>query len=293
MLQDMAMERRTCALAVPASCISTSVVSDVAADGMVIASPISAEDGARYTGRRSKFSGSTIIIIMNKKQSARLNAYLAVQTLLAANAETVATLPALDEAADALAEFITNINAFAQVQASSNGAAEAKASALSALGDAVYELAGGVLSFAEVGGDFVLAGRVRFSRSGVVAGSGNAIVARCQDIIDAATANLASLADHGVTQAKLTAAKQKLKAYDTVRVLPRQAKAASAAATRQLEAAFPEVERLLSQRVDKLLWQFRASAPEFYERYQVARAVVNGATFPADGATAPPVPVAA
>jgi len=142
-------------LSVTRSCISIGVVSDVAADGMVIASSISAEDGARYTRRRSKFSGSTIIIIMNKKQSARLNAYLAVQTLLAANAETVATLPALDE------------------------------------------------------------------------------------------------------------------------------------------AAFPEVERLLSQRVDKLLWQFRASALEFYERYQVARAVVNGATFPADGVTTPPVPVAA
>jgi len=229
---------------------------------------------------------------MNKQQSAKLNAYLAVQTLLAANEEQVATLPALDEAADALTEFITSINTFAQVQSSANGAAEAKASALTAVGDAVYELAGGVLSFAEAGGDFTLAGRVRFSRSGVVAGSSNAIVARCQDVIDAATENLASLADHGLTQAKLTAAKQKLKAYDTVRVLPRQAKAASAAATRQLGATFPKVERLLSQRVDKLIWQFRASDAEFYERYQVARAVVNGATNPTE-APAEEVPKAA
>ena len=53
--------------------------------------------------------------------------------------------------------------------------------------------------------------------------------------------------------------------------MPRQAKAASAAASRQLEQPFPEVERLLSQRVDKLVWQFRASTPEFYEKYQVAR----------------------
>ena len=156
----------------------------------------------------------------------------------------------------------------------------------------VYEIAGGVLSFAEAGGDFTLAGRVRFSRSGVVAGSSNAIVARCQDVIDAATMNLASLGTHGVTQAKLTVAKQRLKSYEALRVLPRQAKAASAAASRQLEQFFPEVERLLSQRVDKLVWQFRASTPEFYEKYQVARTVVAPATQSVDGSSVVvPVPV--
>ncbi len=228
---------------------------------------------------------------MNKQQSAKLNSILAVQTLLSANQEKIATLPALDETVDALTEFITDINALAQVQSSANGAAEAKASALTELGDAVYELAGAVVSFAEAGADFTLAGRVRFSRSGVVAGSSNAIVARCQDVIDTATENLASLAAYGVTQAKLTAAKQTLKAYNTVRVLPRQAKAASAAATRQLEDAFPKVERLLSQRVDKLIWQFRASDAEFYERYQVARAVVRGATTSTSAVAAPVVAV--
>ena len=145
---------------------------------------------------------------------------------------------------------------------------------------------------AETGGDLTLAGQVRFSRSGVAAGSSNAIVARSQDVIDVATENLASLANHGVTQAKINTAKQRLKSYDAVRVVPRQAKAASAAASRQLEQFFPEVERLLSQRVDKLVWQFRASTPEFYERYQVARAVVAPATQSVDGASVVvPVPV--
>ena len=219
---------------------------------------------------------------MNKYKSARLNSYIAVQTLLAANSELVATLPALDTATDELVEFITGISTQVQVQSSASGAAEAKARALTELGDVIYEIAGGVLSFAETGGDFTLAGRVRFSRSGVVAGSSNAIVARCQDVIDAATKHLASLGTHGVTQAKLTLAKQRLKSYEALRVMPRQAKAASAAASRQLEHLFPEVERLLSQRVDKLVWQFRASTPEFYERYQVAREVVSPATQGAD-----------
>lgn len=221
--------------------------------------------------------------IMNKNQSAKLNSYLAVQTLLAANSELVATLPALDEATDTLAELISSINTHVQVQSSPTGAAEAKAQALTALGDVAYEIAGGVLSFAEASANFALAGRVRFARSSVTAGSGNAVVARCQDIIDVATENLASLAGHGVTTAKLNTARQRLKGYDTVRVLPRQAKAASAAATRQLESIFPEVERLLSKRVDPLVWQFRGSTPEFYQKYRVARAVVSPATQPVNG----------
>lgn len=228
---------------------------------------------------------------MNKSQSSKLNSYLNVQAVLAANPDLVATLPALDTAADELAEFITNINANVQVQTSLSGAAEAKAEALTSLGDLTYEVAGGVLSFADAEGDLALAGRVRLSRTAVTDGSANAVVARCQDVIDAATEHLASLANHGVTQAKLTTLKQRLKSYDALRVLPRQARAASAAATRQLEKLFPEVDRLLSQRIDKLIWQFRAGTPEFYEKYQVARSVVSSATVSSVTET-PVVPVA-
>jgi hypothetical protein len=135
-----------------------------------------------------------------------------------------------------------------------------------------------VLSFAEASGNLALAVQARVSRHGVTAGSGNAIMARCQNLDEVAANNLTSLAPYGVTQAKLNTAKQRLKSYDALRGSPRQAKTASAAATRPLEALFPEVERLLTDRVDRLLWQFRESNPEFYERYQVARTVVPPAT---------------
>ena len=146
---------------------------------------------------------------MNKNQSSKLNALLNVQTLLSANAERVATIPALEEAFEEL----TGINTNVKVQSSPSGATEAKREARAELGDAAFEIAGAVLSFAEKSGNLTLIGRVNFSRSAVTAGSGNAVVARCQDIIDAATENLASLGDHGVTAAKVNALKQKHKTY--------------------------------------------------------------------------------
>ncbi len=215
---------------------------------------------------------------MKKTQSVKLNALLAVQVLLLANPTLVAVLAALQEALESLTDFITDINLNVKIQSSPSGTAEAKASALTALGDAAFGVAGAVLSFAEKTGDLTLAGRVKYSRSEVTAGSSNAVVARCQHIIDAATENVSSLGDYGVTAAKLTALKQKLKTYDTLRAMPRQAKAA----TKQLERLFPDADRLLENRIDRLMWQFRESQPEFYDKYLVARAVLNAPTISAE-----------
>jgi hypothetical protein len=165
-----------------------------------------------------------------------------------------------------------------ELQSAPSGAAEAKQDALNTLGDLAYEVAGAVLSFAQKSGDLSLAARVRFSRSAICAGSGNALTARIQGVIDAATETLESLGKYGVTQSKLNTFKQRLKAYDALRVMPRQAKAAAAAATRQLEQLFPEATLLLANRIDKLVWQFRESAPDFYEKYQVARSIVDAPT---------------
>ena len=57
-----------------------------------------------------------------------------------------------------------------------------------------------------------------------------------------------------------------------------QTKAAAAAATKALERLFPEVDRLLDHHIDRLVWQFRVSAPEFCGKYQGARAIVDAPT---------------
>ena len=106
-----------------------------------------------------------------------------------------------------MTEIITSINTNVEVQSSPSGATDAKRAVLVELGDAAFEIAGGVLSFAEKSGNRTLAGRVKLSRGAVSAGSGNAISARSQGIIGAATEYLSSLADHGITAAKLDALK--------------------------------------------------------------------------------------
>jgi hypothetical protein len=216
---------------------------------------------------------------MTKTQSAEVNSYLAVHTLFEAEADRVDSIDALNVAAEELTEHIAQIKTQIQAQASTSGATEVKAATFAALGDALFELAGGLLAFADATANVPLAAKVNFSRSGVVAGSSNAVVARAQTLLDAATEHAGALGKYGITPAKVNTARQLFKSYDALRRSPRQARAASAAATRRLQNLLATVERLLANRVDKLIWQFRESAPDFYEKYQVARTVVFPSTY--------------
>ena len=81
-----------------------------------------------------------------------------------------------------------------------------------------------------------------------------------------ATEPAAELPDHGVTAAKITAFKHAIKAFDSLRTLPRDARSARSVATKQLKTPFPKVDRLLTRRIHWQMVQFKASDPEFYAK---------------------------
>ena len=107
---------------------------------------------------------------MTRIQSAKLNALITLQTLLTASKSLVSTIPALQEAIDALADLILEINLNVKIQAEPSGAAQAKRDALLELGDAAFEVAGAVYAFASQSRDADLAAKVNFSRTAVTAG---------------------------------------------------------------------------------------------------------------------------
>ena len=101
------------------------------------------------------------------------------------------------------------------------------------------------------------------------------LVARCQDILAAATENVGSLGDYGVTQAKLTSLKKKIEGFQAVQAKPRQGRAHSSSATKELAKLFREVDELLNERLDALVVQFKDSQPAFFNAYTTARSVVS------------------
>jgi hypothetical protein len=170
---------------------------------------------------------------------------------------------------------IPEIQDLAQTQTSKTGAADEKAALLEDLGNLTFTVASAVHACASASGNKDLAKRVSFSRSAITSDRESEVVARCQDILAAATANIDSLADYGVTQAKLTSLRKKIEAFDGIQSKPRQKIASISAATRRLPKLFKQADQILNERLDKLVVQFAETEPAFYNAYKVARRIVD------------------
>ncbi len=85
-----------------------------------------------------------------------------------------------------------------------------------------------------------------------------------------AAENLAALGESNITQEKLTALTTKTDAFAAVSSKPRQSVAKKA-----LPRLLKQGQSILSRRVDRLMVQFKESAPEFYAEYKTARKIVD------------------
>lgn len=221
---------------------------------------------------------------MTKSQIAQWNAGVSTQGVLERfesvyDGTTAATaLPALVTVAEDLTELLEQIDTQSKKQQARSGGSLEKAAALQALANSAFEVVSAVQCCAAATGNSEVAGRANVGRNALTRGADVAILNRTEEIHELATALLPSLADYGVTQAKLNVLGKKIEAFRKARPAPRQRVNASSAATKQLAGLFQELSELLRYRADRLLVQFRETAPEFYNEYQSARTVVNPAT---------------
>jgi hypothetical protein len=212
---------------------------------------------------------------MEIQQSNNLRSYKAVQVVLETHEPIWTTLPAFGKAVTEFNGIVENINTQAQIQLESEQASEEKLSVLRELGAAAYAISGAVQAYAVEVGDLALEARVDFSRTSIILGKEDEVISRCWAIHAVATAQLANLADNGVTAAKLTAFKKKIEAFETVQPKPRNRVNKGSAATRTLEGLFRDAGTVLRKRMDKLVTQFAESSPEFVKEYESARVVVD------------------
>jgi hypothetical protein len=211
---------------------------------------------------------------MNGKQSNKLNSYLAVKAVLAGT-DVWESLPAFPAGAEELDELIANIRSENQTQTIQKGAAAEKAQAFMLLVDAAYEAAAATRARAVASSNKELGKRVDYSRSDVGKGRNTSVVARCQDILSAATQNVSSLGNYGMNQAKLSALQKRIDIFQVVQAKPRQGKALSSSATKELAKLFRRTDELLNDQLDALAVQFKETHPAFYNAYKAARVIVD------------------
>lgn len=156
-----------------------------------------------------------------------------------------------------------------------SGATASKKSALGSLAPLAHEIAAAIHAYATESGDDELAAGINSSPTDIAKGRPASLVARCTNIASCATENLPALAEYKITQAKLTALTKKTAAFEKFASKPRQSVAKKAAANAALPRLLKQGRNILTRRVDKLMVQFRESAPEFYSEYKTARKIVD------------------
>ena len=212
---------------------------------------------------------------MTANQNNKLNAYRAVDAVLEDHETTWQTLPAFATAVTEFRDVIPEIHGLAQVQSNGVGAVPEKKAAFSVMVEDAVQIAAATHAYAVKEGDYELATRANYSRSDIVDGREAEVVNRCRDIHAAANENVAALGDYGVTATKLTKLKNKTDAFAGLQPKPRQRIAQRRAATDTLVRRFSTADGILGNRLDKLVLQFRDSAPDFFTEYRTARSIVD------------------
>jgi hypothetical protein len=90
--------------------------------------------------------------------------------------------------------------------------------------------------------------------------------------------NLAALADYGITQAALDSLQTAINTYSADTPKTRTAISQRKTTTANLAALFDETDRLLKDRMDKLVQTFKAANPDFVQTYEATRRIVKPPT---------------
>ena len=174
-------------------------------------------------------------------------------------------VPAYVTAVATLDETVTSITNAARTQTARSGDAAAKGSAFQTMVNAAFTVCSALKALASATSDRKLYAEVDFSRTDLSRGRETDVVNRCQTILNLGTENAEVLAaKYNVSATDLKAVKTAIAEFGELQPKPRQSKATSAAATRELETLFATLDEVLNQQIDPLTEKFRDSDTAFY-----------------------------
>ena len=155
------------------------------------------------------------------------------------------------------------------------GSAEDKDAARLALCKAGLIIAGAVSAYAHQTGNHELLVRVDTTLTLLLGGRGQDSFSKCEDILSAATANLAALADYSVTQADLDNLQSLLDDYEELLPLPQVAIGSAKSVGQAIDAALDRLDGILNNGLDNLMLKYEDTHPDFFNDYTNARIIID------------------
>ncbi len=216
---------------------------------------------------------------MNAKQDAKLSMYRGIAAYCDDNASVISANAAFVAALTDFKANIAAITAAAQQEAAIiTGITQDKLQAKQTLCALTVDIAAMIYAYAATVGNNTLKMEVDFPISVLTRLRDDALTPRCQNIHDTGEANLAALADYGVTTENLAALQTAIDNYSAIINKPRTAIVDRKMQGATIDGLFDASDAILKDRMDKLVIAFKAANPEFVQTYEAMRRVVKPPT---------------
>ena len=213
---------------------------------------------------------------MKRKQENLLSMYLAVNKVLQDNSTVWNSVAVMNTA---VGNFTANLVALRKVidaqTKSITGYAKDKRKALIEMADKALEVRAAIFAYADTLNNNTLKDRVRYSRSKLIYSSDTLCAELAQVIKDEGQALSTALNPYGISNAKLTQLQQSIDAYLAIVPSTRVAITSRKLATKKLRDCFSGTNKLLTERLDKLMFRFKQNFPDFFTQYFDARIIID------------------
>lgn len=213
---------------------------------------------------------------MTDQQENRMNMFLATQLVMQENSAKWNTIPALVQAAADLDASILALKGAMGTQVRDlRGYTKDKRNAEEKMIQLTLQMGGAVMAWAEVTGNQGMAEEMNLMQSTLHSYRDAVVAERCQVVHDVALANMASLADYGLTVADTTALLAAITKYTELLSLPRMLVTVRKSTTSEIGFLVRDTMRLLSRRLDRLMRRYEFSDAPFHRTYTNARIIID------------------
>jgi hypothetical protein len=217
--------------------------------------------------------------MLDARQQAKLNSYDVVDTHFSDNAFIINSNTAFKNTVNEVKPIIANLKAAArQSGAVTAGITEGKNNLKQTLSQKAAKIAGLIYAYAAKNGNPELKAAVDFSPSELSRLKDGELAPRSQTIHDAGVANLAALADYGVTDEKLADLQTAITAYSQTAPQPRAAIADRSVVKANIKQLFAAIDKIFTEQLDRLIEDFAETHPDFVAGYKAKRKIVDPKT---------------
>lgn len=213
---------------------------------------------------------------MNRVQENQLSMFLSVEKVLQDNSTVWNSVPVM---VTAVGNFTANLVALRKaIDAQAKpitGYAKDKRKALLDMVEKALEVRAAIFAYADTLDNNTLKDRVKYSRSKLTYSSDTLSAEFVQVIKDEGQALGTALNPYGIGNTKLTQLQQSIDAYLALVPSTRVAITSRKLATKKLRDGFSGTSKLLTERLDKLMFRFKQNFPDFFTQYFDARIIID------------------